>query len=164
MAIDAAGDVIVTGSFQGTCDFGGVQLTSASGYDAFVLKLDAGGQTKWAKALGGVGYDAGQAVAVTPAGNLVLGIDVELEMDAGCGLIKTGGGKSDVAVVILDPAGGCVYSQRFGDLEYQWVYGVAVSASGGVAVTGSMAATLDFGLGPLTSAGSTDAFLAKLTP
>jgi len=40
-------------------------------------------------------------------------------------------------------------------------YGVAADPAGNILVTGSMAGTIDFGGGPLTSAGSSDVFLAK---
>jgi hypothetical protein len=38
VAVDGSGDVIVTGRFEGTVDFGGGDLTSAGGSDIFVAK------------------------------------------------------------------------------------------------------------------------------
>lgn len=164
IGVDAAGDIVVTGVFQNTCDFGGVQLTSVWGYDGFVMKLDGSGQTKWARQIGGIGYDAAESVAITGTGNIVLAVQMELQLDAGCGEIRTNGGLSDVAVVILDPAGSCLYSQRFGDLQYQYPYGVAAGPAGRVAVTGALQSQIDFGLGPLTSVGVLDVFVAALKP
>src|SRR5260370_37504889 len=46
VATDAAGDKFVTGSFYGTVDFGGVQLTSAGGSDTFVAEFAPGGALK----------------------------------------------------------------------------------------------------------------------
>ena len=40
VAVDASGNVIVTGYFYGTIDFGGGALTSAGGGDIFVAKFD----------------------------------------------------------------------------------------------------------------------------
>ncbi|MDH3217711.1 MAG: T9SS type A sorting domain-containing protein, partial [Candidatus Krumholzibacteria bacterium] len=38
VAVDAAGNAVVTGVFQGTVDFGGGNLVSAGGYEIFVAK------------------------------------------------------------------------------------------------------------------------------
>ena len=43
MAIDAAGDVIVAGMFEGTIDLGGGPLVSVGGDDLFVTRLGADG-------------------------------------------------------------------------------------------------------------------------
>jgi hypothetical protein len=46
-AIDSAGNVVVTGYFQGTVDFGGGPLTTAGEDDIFVAKLDSSGNHLW---------------------------------------------------------------------------------------------------------------------
>ena len=43
-------------------------------------------------------------------------------------------------------------------------HGLAMDASGNVLVTGFIGGTVDFGGGPVTSAGSSDIFLLKLHP
>ena len=69
VAVDAEGSVFVTGSFQGSLSFpapdGGTSaVTSAGGYDAFLLKLDADGETRWSQIFGGAGDQEGTGVAV----------------------------------------------------------------------------------------------------
>ena len=39
VAVDSSGNVVVTGYFSGTVDFGGGNLTSAGSFDIFLLKL-----------------------------------------------------------------------------------------------------------------------------
>src|SRR5262249_47132629 len=60
VATDGANNVLVTGGFWGTVDFGGTSLTSHSSLnydpDIFILKLDASGRTVWAR--GGFGAGA----------------------------------------------------------------------------------------------------------
>jgi hypothetical protein len=64
VALDAAGNAYVTGSFQGSAFFP-VRLTSAGGSDAVVVKFVVHSLAEWAKALGGAGAgaDAGLGVA-----------------------------------------------------------------------------------------------------
>jgi len=54
IAVDASGNVYVTGRFAATADFGPYVLTSAgNSYDGFVVKLDPNGAVQWAKRMGG---------------------------------------------------------------------------------------------------------------
>jgi hypothetical protein len=41
VAVDGSGDVIVTGYFDDTVDFGGGPLSSAGGWDIFLVKFTA---------------------------------------------------------------------------------------------------------------------------
>jgi hypothetical protein len=43
-SFDASGNALLAGRFQGSADFGGGTLTSAGGYDAFLVKLGTGQQ------------------------------------------------------------------------------------------------------------------------
>ncbi len=65
-ALDAAGNVFVTGNFSGQVTFGSAQLTSAGSADVFVAKWNAAaGQWAWAVAGGGTGDDVGYGIAVS---------------------------------------------------------------------------------------------------
>lgn len=68
IAVDAAGNVAVTGDFStaspGTIDFGsGPQTSTGGGFDGFVQKYDAAGNLVWGTAFGASGNDVGRAVA-----------------------------------------------------------------------------------------------------
>ena len=87
LAVDAAGDVVVTGYFNtATASFGGITLTNASPptaatkKDVFVAKLSGSSQTwQWAVSAGGGtginGDDYGTAVAVDVFGNIYVAGD-----------------------------------------------------------------------------------------
>lgn len=71
VAFDRAGNVIVTGEFSGTCNFGSVVLTSASGTaDVFTAKYDAAGNVLWAKKGSGPLADKGTDVVADSIGNI----------------------------------------------------------------------------------------------
>jgi hypothetical protein len=48
--VDGGGNVVVTGYFQGTVNFGGGSLTSAGGTDIFLFKYSAAGAHVWSSA------------------------------------------------------------------------------------------------------------------
>ena len=69
-AIDASGNVFVTGYFSGQVTFGTTTLTSAGNSDLFVAKwVPTHATWAWAQSGGGIGGDAGYGIAV--AGNRV---------------------------------------------------------------------------------------------
>ncbi|MGK3989343.1 hypothetical protein WME99_40225 [Sorangium sp. So ce136] len=72
IASDAAGNYYVTGSFQGTVDFGAGPLTSAGGQDVFLLKLDPSGALIWSKRFGTPHTEIGGAVTVDGNGDVLL--------------------------------------------------------------------------------------------
>lgn len=74
VVVDAAGNAIVTGWFEGMVDFGKGAATSKGGNnkDVFVFKLDAKGQSVWAKTFGDKDHDQGRALALDDKGNIVV--------------------------------------------------------------------------------------------
>ncbi len=69
VAEDRDGNVIVTGIFMESADFGDQTLTAAGDMDIVVLKLDAMGKTVFSKRFGGAaGNDVGSDVAVDETG------------------------------------------------------------------------------------------------
>jgi hypothetical protein len=56
-----------------------------------------------------------------------------------------------------------IFGERFGDAGMQYAEGAAIDAQGNLILVGSFTGTVDFGGGPLASAGSNDVFVAKFT-
>ncbi|WP_437812733.1 hypothetical protein [Sorangium sp. So ce1078] len=170
IAADGAGNVIVSGSFEGLLDFtgGASPLSSAGGLfdeDVFVSKFDASGNHLWSKGFGTIDIDRGEGLAVDGAGNVVL---AGFFLGAGPGTLDFGGGplpsagSSDIFVAKLDPDGHHVWSRSYGDPNSQNAAAVAVDPWDNVLVTGGFAGDVDFGGGTLVGQGGRDAFLAKL--
>jgi hypothetical protein len=62
------------------------------------------------------------------------------------------------------PPGQHLFSRSFGDADEQYVTRASVDVVGNLLLAGTFASTVDFGGGPLTSAGGNDMYFAKLDP
>lgn len=164
VAADEKGNVIVTGSLYGAVDFGGDMLVSAGGSDVFVLALDAGGNYGWSKRFGDEKDQIGYGVAVDSAGNALITGSFAGLTDFGGGPLTSAGG-ADVFVAKLDQGSGThLWSRRAGATGTDQGVSAAIDTSGNAIVAGHFTSTVDFGTGPLTSAGGADLFIAKFTP
>ncbi len=161
VAVDGNGNVLVTGKFSGTVDFGTGPITSAGATDIFLAKYSAAGDPVWSRAFGGGMNDAGNGVAVDRGGNVVLIGTAGGGSDFGGGPIMANG--YSIVVAKFSPTGAHLWSKGIGDSFSNSGNAVAVDPSGNIAVTGAFSGPADFGGGVLTSAG-VDIFLAKLSP
>lgn len=173
--VDSAGNVYVTGSFNGSnADFDPgpdvFTLVSNGVQDAFVTKLDAAMALVWARQFGGAGTDIGNGIAVDGAGNVYATgrFSGTVDFDPGSGtfnLVSAGG--NEVFVSKLDSQGHFVLAKQLGGTSNDAGLGIATDGTvGHVYVTGSFEGTADFDPGSgthnLVSAGSLDAFVWKL--
>jgi hypothetical protein len=159
LALDAAGNPVVAGGFQGTINFGGSNLASVSLSDIFVAKFNAAGVHQWSNrygTAGGFGYGVPYDLGVDGTGHVVMVGEFTDPIDFGGGALTSAGSK-DIFIVRLNAAGGHVWSQGFGSSDDDKALGVSVLADGSSVVTGYFSGTV----GPLVSAGSHDVFLAK---
>ena len=163
VAIDGTGAVVVTGYFESTVDLGGGVLTSGGTNDILLGKFRVAGAHVWSKSFGDNMDPIGYGIAVDGVGNIVMTGRLIGSADFGGGPIVSGGA-NDAYLVRLDPAGGHLSSQRFGDALDQYGRAVAVDSSGKVLMTGRFHGAIDFGAGALTSAGGSDVFLARFAP
>ena len=175
IAVDSSGNVYTTGNFFFTVDFdpgaGSTELTSAGNSDVFVSKLDSSGNFIWAKSFGGSSSHVGFSIAVDGSGNVyTTGFFVSTaDFDPGAGTTNlTSIGNADVFVSKLDSAGNLVWAKSFGGSSSDYGYSTAVDSSGNVYTTGFFAGTVDFdpgaGTSNITSVGSDDIFVLKLSP
>ena len=160
---DSAGDVVLSGKFQGSVSFGGTALTSAGGDDIFLVKLSgANGNHVWSKGMGSTSGDIALGVAVDAARDVVMTGYFTGSVNFG-GAVLTGAGL-DVFVAKYNSAGTHIWSRKFGGFDTQIGNSVAMASAGEVSVTGYFSSGIDFGTGALTSGGSYDAFMANIGP
>lgn len=94
-AVDASGNIFVAATQNGAVAFGSVQLPApTAGEPLLVLGLTARGEPIWGRTLGTTGQSVPRALAVTPAGDVVIGATVDFP--------GTGFGTADAFVVLLD--------------------------------------------------------------
>lgn len=160
VALDDQGNVVVIGDFSGSIDLGGGTLMSAGGTDVFVAKFDPMGAHLWSKRFGDAGAQSGRGIAVDATGRVFATGSFAGTVDFGGGATMSAGG-TDAFVVALDASGAFLWGRRFGDAAAQVGVALAVTPTA-LLVTGDAAGSVDFGAGPLTSAGSTDVFVASL--
>ncbi len=178
VATDSSGNVYVTGSFSGTVDFDPgprtYNLTSAGNSDVFVAKYSAAGALVWARAMGGASSDYGQGIAVGADGSVYTTgyFQGTADFDPGSGTynLTSAPSSSYIFVSKLDASGNFVWARTMGGAynTYDYGYGIAVGADGGVYTTGYFQGTADFDPGSgtynLSSGGANiyNIFVSKL--
>jgi len=161
VAVDGASNVVMTGVFTNSVNFGGSPLASVGGTDVYLAKYNVLGSFQWNFRYGDSGGDIGAAVACDAAGNIALTGSASGNINFGGGL-HLGTGGSDIYLAKLNASGGYIWSRTFGAPSFgDDGRGVAIDASGNVVCTGRFQSTADFGGGGIRSNGSYDGFVAK---
>ena len=127
--LDSAGNIIVSGAFYGTANFGTTMLTSLGGRDAFLTKLDASGNFLWSSRSGTADKDdLGIALEIDSKGNIYTLTD----------RLFTGR-----EVQKWSPQGNLAWSRYFAD-RATLVGDLAIAANGNILIGSSLQGTLDF--------------------
>lgn len=116
LAVDSSGNIYATGTFSGTVDFGGGNITS-SGNDIYLLKLNSSFAFQWVKRFavdnGSTGQALGLAVTVDEDGNVYSVGQIGGSVDFGGGTINFGS-QDDAYIVKYDSSGSFQWSKTFG--------------------------------------------------
>ena len=164
VAADPAGSFAVVGDFTGSVDFGGGALAAKGQTDGFVALFDAAGAPVASVALGGSDYDSATAVAFSGGSVAVTGY-FSAGADFGGKPLTSAGGR-DVFLARLSGVDlSTTWARGFGNSAfYQVGQAVALNVTGNLLFAGYFFGALDFGGGPLTSAGDADVFVASFAP
>jgi hypothetical protein len=166
VAIDSAGSIVVSGTLNGTADFGGGSVTSSM-IDAFFAKYSSTGTYQVAKVIGGPSNDSVGFMTVDGSGNIFL-------VGTFSGSVAFGGGSplntntANMVVAKYSIAGAYQWAQPFGGTTAQVSpHAAAANAAGDVVVAGYFCGSLAFGANSLSSVGSCgtdqDMFAARLS-
>lgn len=170
---DISGNVIITGSFNGTVDFnpgaGTSNLISNGNQDIFIGKYDTNGNYIWALNIGSNGLDKGNAIATDIYENIYLtgSFKFTVDFDFGSTVSNLSAiGNSDSFLAKYDASGNFKWVNQLGGASADEGLAVSVNLNGKVYTTGSFSGIANFysNLTPaanLTSNGNTDIYIAS---
>ena len=163
MVSQLSGDVVLTGTFEDSIDFGGGALESAGLKDGFVVKLGADGAQLWSRRFGGPVEDGGLAVTVDGHERVYFCGYYQHVVDMGQGPLKSQGA-GDILVAKLEPTGETMWAHSFGGSAWDEGAGLSLGEDKNLTVVGSFQGSAAFGATDLNSAGSADVFVLQLGP
>jgi len=169
ITVDPAGNAYLTGSFEGSADFGTNVLVAkdpSSFSDVFVTKLDVNGEFVWSQAFGARAVaDVGNAIALDASGNVLIAASSALTNFAAAPVLGTG----RILLAKLDPSGTPLWARAAGmsgiDGTLDTATGVGADVAGNIYLAGNFLGTnVTFGFGSgatnLINRGVSDGFLA----
>jgi hypothetical protein len=148
---------VVVGFFSQTLELGGATLSSDAERDAFVARIEDG-KAIWAVTAHGEA-DA-RAVAVTPAGDIVVAGSFRGSIDFGLGPLSSHGA-SDIFVASFTADGAPLWNQSFGGSRVDWATDVSIDENG-IVLAGGFEQSTAIGGTALDGAGETDGLLVRL--
>jgi hypothetical protein len=172
IALDAAGNVYMVGTFKGTVDFlsgpGNYDLTANSYGETFVAKLTNQGELIWVKQMGGSLNTEAGFIKVDADNNLYIYGNFNGTTDVDPGPAKFNvSGLQNVFLVKLDSSGSFIWATTFGAQGNERTSGLGLDTAGNVYICGQFENSVDFDPGPnlgqLSSSGPPDIFVVKLT-
>jgi len=174
LKVDRGGNVYLTGQFTSTADFdpngGIVSLVPEGGIDAFVLKLDSGGNYVWVKQLSGLSDEYANDITIDESDNIVTTGwfygTIDLDPGTGSQLATQTGTSSDMFIVKLDSNGDFIFGNTVNSSSYVQGRGVDTDDLNNIYITGNYQGTADFnsdlGLVYNLTSSSSDGFILKL--
>lgn len=176
ISADSLNNIVLTGDFNGTVDFGcaaPVVASQADRNDMFLAKFSPAGSCLWAKGFGGTGGTG--VYGPHPFGGLVTNAANDIAVVGQfCGTISFGGSvlaaagscpqTTDIFAARLDANGNHLTSIRGGGTGEEYAYGIAQASDGRTFVVGGFAGFAEFGATTLTSGGTRDLLVVGLAP
>jgi hypothetical protein len=174
VAVDPAGNVYFAGTIAGTGGITGVDsstrteytlrdgLASSSLRDGLVAKFGPDGGLIWVTQFGAAGTTEPNDIAVDATGAAYIAGQSSSTFVPSLGIFPID--SYDALVAKLNADGSLAWTRTFGAAGRDVGDAVALAADGGAYVVGTFSAAVPFGGATLTSRGSWDAFVARLSP
>lgn len=163
LAVDSADNIVVSGRFEGSVDFGTGSFVSRGIDDVFVVKLSANGSVRWSKQFGSTSQESAFGVAVARNGTIAVVGRFAGPLNFGQGTL-TPAGNYDAFVTVMQPNGSPQWTRTLGTVDAEVARAAAFDAQGNLVVGGYYSNTIDLGTGAQTASGPSDLFLVKYGP
>lgn len=163
IALTPAGDVVVSGFFQGTAVFGTDTLTSAGMSDVMITSIDADGTFLWSRGFGGAGDDMASKLTVLPDGDIAVVGDFQQSIAFGMTTLEAGG-LGDIFIARFDANGDAEWAARAGsgiDFAMDRAFDIDHAANGDLLFCGEIAGAAAFDGMVLEPNGGVDLFIAR---
>lgn len=170
VAVDSQNNIIVTGYYGCTSDFGGFStpLLNDGFNNAFVVKFEPNGpagvtdpgRCLWAIRFSGAGTITGKAVTVNASDEIIAGPRFNSETNFGGGFVLPAVGYDMALVRLSGTTGNTLYARRFGSNSSDLLNVITIDPLGEVVITGVAGGSINFGGGASPSGGT---FVAKLS-
>jgi hypothetical protein len=166
-ALGPSSTVYGAGWFEDTTMFNGTMLTSAGGRDIILARFnDFTGAVDLTKQFGGVGREevSGGGIASINTTNFVMSgfFDTAVSFGGTSAPLTATHGGLDMWIAQFDSTGAGIWAVTYGGPGDDRDDSVVLDANGDVYITGTYTTSISFGSIALTSAGSSDDFIAKL--
>ena len=171
-AMDQSGNIYMTGSFYGVCDFdpgpGVFTLDGGPQSDPFVAKLDPDGNFLWAVSLEGEIGSFRQSIAIDPSGNVVIAGEFNGTTDFNPGeavFNLSADDEMDSFILKLDPEGNFLWANKIGGTDHQLIQAVTIDQDGTIYVAGQFKNEIVFPQSSMNkyANGGFDIFYVKIT-
>lgn len=163
VATDPVDNIFITGEFAGSLNLGTGSMTQGGTTNGFLAKFTSSGSAIWSRGYGDSGTTRPVAIAIDSAAGPIIAGELAGTMSTGNVNLSSTGASSDVFVLSANAAGAANWGKRYGDDSTQKATSIASDAGKNIYVIGVFGGTIDFGAGPITAAGTTDFFVAKLS-
>jgi hypothetical protein len=172
VAVDAAGNIYVVGSFNAASVAAGTTTLTNSGgpgtSEIFLLKYDRTGTLQWARQGNGSDEDFGMSVAVDGSGNVfITGWFQSATLSFGSISVNnyTNTGFEDIFIAKYNASGTVQWAKAFGGTQQEYAYAIATDATGNCFITGEFySLSVLFGSFGVINAGASDGYITKLDP
>ncbi|MCC6558000.1 MAG: hypothetical protein IT372_34065 [Polyangiaceae bacterium] len=162
VTVDPFDNILITGAFNQTENFGPGPISTSGGYDVFVAKFNPAGSFVWNATYGDAADQFGLDVVSDSLGSVILlgTYAGTISFDAGSQI--TAADMSDIFVAKFGSGKTYIWSQSFGTTGDQTARRAAVDDDNNIVFTGRTTGQVDYGGGPLMGGGAVDIPVVKL--
>lgn len=162
VAVDANGDVLVTGFLRGTATIGGTNHSSNGESDGFVARLDgATGARVWSMSFGGGGFDSALSIVPTSDGGVLIGGRFTASFTFGSTALANVAMGDGLVAKLNGATGASIWAFAFGGPDNDDVRGVA-EIGGQVVVGATFAQSTMFGGQNVNAVAGTEVLVGRI--